>query len=58
MHSTGFWVPWTVAASWSLPEMCHSVVCFRSPAQWPLPVFFTAYQQGVDFHPEVTHLGA
>ena len=27
-----FWVPCSVAASWSLPEMCQSVVCFRSPA--------------------------
>ena len=46
MHSTGFWVPCTVAASWSRLGICQSVVCLRSPVQWPLPVFLTAYQQG------------
>jgi len=35
MHSTGSCVPWTVAASWSLPEICQRVVCLRSPADGP-----------------------
>ena len=37
MASTGFWVPWIVAASWSRLGIDQSVVCLRSPFQWPLP---------------------
>ena len=37
MHSTGFCVPCTVSASWSRFGICQSVVCLRSPAQWPGP---------------------
>ena len=37
MHSTGFWVPCTVCASSLRPAICHSVVCLRSPDQWPWP---------------------
>ena len=44
MHSTGFWVPWTVSASWPPLGMVQSVVCLRSPVQ--LPFLRTAYQQG------------
>jgi len=40
MHSTGFWVPWTVTASWPTScarvGICHKVLCFRSPDQWPV----------------------
>jgi hypothetical protein len=46
MHSTGFWVPWTVSASCALDEIGHTVVCLRSPDHAPLPPLLTAYQQG------------
>ena len=45
MHSTGFWVPCPVSFFLGL-AMCQTVVCLRSPAQWPFAPFFTAYQQG------------
>ena len=46
MHSTGFCVPCVVSASWARELIDHRVVCLRSPAQWPVPPWRTAYQQG------------
>nr|VFJ92618.1 MAG: hypothetical protein BECKH772B_GA0070898_1003133 [Candidatus Kentron sp. H]VFJ99320.1 MAG: hypothetical protein BECKH772C_GA0070978_100313 [Candidatus Kentron sp. H] len=44
MASTGFWVPWPV--SFLLCSMLHRVDCVRSPLQWPVLPFRTAYQHG------------
>ena len=44
MQATGFWVPWPVSDL--VCGICQTVVCLRSPAQWPLAPFLTAYQQG------------
>jgi hypothetical protein len=41
MHSTGYWEPWTVSASWSPDEIFQSVVSLRTPAQCAFPVFRT-----------------
>jgi len=45
MHSTGFCAPWPVS-DFSGLSICRSVVCDRSPTQWPVAPLLTVYQHG------------
>ena len=44
MQPTGFWVLCPVSLRWC--GMAHTVVWLRSPDQWPVRPFLTAYQAG------------